>query len=108
MRRDPFHGPLVSWIVALAYFMLEQYAEALTICRDFVDRAPNRPWGYALQAMISAELGQIDEAHAMAGEVVRLDPRFTVSGTARTLVAFKGAADDKRFFDALRRAGLPE
>jgi hypothetical protein len=37
-----------------------------------------------------------------------LDPTFTVSGTAKSLAAFKHAKDHEHFFGALRKAGFPE
>jgi hypothetical protein len=92
MRRDPFHGPLPSFFLAVARFMLVEYVEAARIARDFVAQAPMRPWGHALLAMIHAELGQGEKALAEAAEVLRLDPAFTVSGTAIEKVAWAMAA----------------
>jgi adenylate cyclase len=107
MRLDPFHVSLASFFVGVAHFMLEEYSQALSVVRDYVSRAPERPWGHALLAMAHAQMGQLEQARAAAAEVLRLDPTFTIAGTARLLAAFKEAKDDKHFFDALRKAGLP-
>ena len=42
--------------------MLEEYSQALAVLRDFVSRAPERPWGHALLAVTRAQLGQLEEA----------------------------------------------
>jgi tetratricopeptide (TPR) repeat protein len=101
MRLDPFHGPLPLFFLGVAHFMLREYAQALTIARDFVAQAPVRPWGHALVAMIHAEMGAFEEAPAEAAEVLRLDSAFTVSGTAGSLAAFKESKDHEHFFGAL-------
>jgi hypothetical protein len=49
----------------------------------------------------------VEEAKAEIAETLRLDFSFTVSGTAKSLAAFKAPKDDEHFFGALRRAGLP-
>jgi adenylate cyclase len=105
MRLDPFHGPLLLFYLGVAHFMLEEYADALAIMRDFVAQAPVRPWGHAILAMILAQLGRADEAKAEIAETLRLDSNFTVS--AKSVAAFKRAADHEHFFRALHRAGFP-
>jgi adenylate cyclase len=55
-----------------------------------------------------AQLGQHEEARAVVAEVLRLQPNYTITGTARRIIAFKHTKDDKHFFDGLRKAGLPE
>jgi len=107
MRLDPFHGPLLSFLLGVAQFMLEDYSQAMATMRDYVTQQPKRPWGHALLAMIFAQLGQLKETSAEAAEVLRLDPTFTIYGTAKSLVAFKYAKDDEHFFGALRKTGLP-
>jgi hypothetical protein len=47
------------------------------------------------------------EAQAETAEVLRLDPTFTISGTATSLAVFKHAKDHEHFFGALRKTGLP-
>jgi adenylate cyclase len=55
-----------------------------------------------------AQLGRLEEARAEAAEVLRLQPNYTIAGMTRPIAAFKDPKDDKHFFDALRKAGLPE
>jgi adenylate cyclase len=54
-----------------------------------------------------AQLGQLDEARAEAAEVLRIDPKYTIAGTARRLALFKRPEDAVHMFDGLRKAGLP-
>ena len=108
MRLDPFHAPWTSFAMAAAYFMLKDYSRALTILQDYVSRVPGAAFGHSFLAGTHAQLGQLNEARAEAAELLRLSPGYTISGTARRLAAFKRPTDEKHFFDALRKAGLPE
>jgi len=104
MRLDPFHPP----VGLLGFYMLKQYSEALPILRDFVYQLPNFVGGHTWLAATHAQLGRFEEARAVAAEVLRRHPNYTISGTARRLIAFKDPKDDKLFFDGLHKAGLPE
>ena len=105
---DPFHGPLLLFYLGVAHFMLEDYTQALAIMRDFVAQASVRPWGHAMRAMILTQLSQVEKAQAETAEALRLDSTFTVSGTAKSLAAFKHAKDHEHFFSAFRQAGFPD
>jgi adenylate cyclase len=107
-RLDPFYHPLALGILGLARYMLKQYSRALPVLRDFVSRAPKFRTGHAWLAATHARLHQIEEARAEATEVLRLQPNYTIIGTARLVSPFKHAKDDKHFLDGLRKAGLPE
>ena len=108
MRLDPFHAPLAHFFIGAAHFMLEEYAQALAVLHDYKTRVPQLPFGHAWLAATYAQLGQLGEARASASVVLGMNPSFTISVTARTLVSFKHATDEKLFFEALRKAGLPE
>src|SRR5262245_37087570 len=108
MRLDPFRAPWASFMMAAAYFMLKDYSRALAILQDYVYRVPGAAFGRSLLAATHAQLGQLDAARAEAAELLRLRPGYTISGTARRLATFKRRTDEKHFFDALRKAGLPE
>jgi hypothetical protein len=41
-------------------------------------------------------------------EVLRIQPSFTISGTARWTMPFKSAQDGEHLFEGLRMAGVPE
>lgn len=108
MRLDPFHPPLASGLMGWAHFMLKQYSQALPVLRNFVAQAPNLRFGHIWLAATYARLGHLKEARAEAVEVLRLQPNYTIAAMTRRIVAFKDPKDDRHFFDALRKAGLPE
>ena len=108
MRLDPFHPPLASGFLGFAHYMLKQYAQALLLLRESVSRAPKLRPSHAWLAATHAQMRQSDEARAAALEVLRLQPDYTIAGTARRLVSFKHAKDEDHFLDGLRKAGLPE
>jgi tetratricopeptide (TPR) repeat protein len=108
MRLDPFHAPLAYFFVGAAHFMLEEYEQAVAVLRDYVSKVPQLPFGHLWLALAHAQLGEHAKARTAAAEVMRTNPKFRISGAARTLVSFKHAKDDALFFGALRKAGLPE
>jgi hypothetical protein len=52
-------------------------------------------------------MGHLEEARVEAAEVLRLLPRFTISGF-RPLYAHKYPRDENHLSDGFRKAGLPE
>jgi adenylate cyclase len=108
MRLDPFYPPVAAGILGLAHCMLKQYPQAVQLLRQHVSRSPKLAVAHAWLAATYARLGQLEAARAEAAEVLRLQLNWTITGTARRVIAFKYAKDDKHFFDALRKAGLPE
>jgi adenylate cyclase len=108
MRRDPFHPPPASLVLGLAHCMLKQYADALPLVLESVRRAPKFRPARAWLAVTYVQLGQIEEARAEVREILQLQPNYTISGTLRPLMPFKRAKDNELFFDAMRKAGVPE
>jgi adenylate cyclase len=108
MRFDPFYVPLAPQWLGAAHYMLKQYSEALPLLRECVSRAPNLRSGHTWLAAIYAQLGNIEQAHAEAAEVLRIDPKYTIDGTQRRLSLFRRPEDAEHLFDGLRKAGLPE
>ncbi len=107
MRYDPFCWPSAPGQLGLARYLLKEYWQALPPLRECTARAPNMRMGHVWLAANLAQLGQLDEAHAEAAEVLRLDPKFTIDGTQRQFSRFKRPEDAEHFFDGLRKAGLP-
>jgi adenylate cyclase len=108
MRYDPFYSPLALGVLGLARYLLKEYAQALPPLRDCVSRAPDVREGHVWLAANLAQLGRLDEAHAEAAEVLRIDPKFTIDGTSRRQFLYKRPEDAEHIFDGLRKAGLPE
>ena len=108
MRYDPFYVPSVPLTLGIARYYLKEYSEALPLLREFASRAPNFSQGHIWLAANLAQLARLDEAGAEAAEALRIDPKFTIDGTARRLALNKRPEDAEHFFDGLRKAGLPE
>jgi len=108
MRLDPIHPPVATMFLGFAHYTLKQYAQALLPLGESVSLSPNFRSGHVILAATYARLGQLDQARAEAAEVLRIQPSYTIAGTARLMAPFKQPEDDKHFFDALRLAGLPE
>ena len=108
MRLDPFYASVTSFFLGFAHCMLKQYAQALPPLLECVSRSPNLRTGYVLLAATHARLGQLEAARSAAAEVLRIQPDYTISGTARLVAPLKLPEDDKHFFGGLCLAGLPE
>jgi adenylate cyclase len=108
VRLDPLYAPAAYVILGFAYYMLKQYAKALSLLRDIVSRSPKVRTGHVLLAATYAQMGKLEEARAAAAEVIRLEPTYTIGGIARPTASFKDPKDDEHYFDGLRKAGLPE
>ena len=105
-RLDPFCHPMTGGMLGRAHYMLGQYAQALPLLRDNAARV-SQPHAHLWLAATYAQLGQLDAARAQAAELQRFHPAFTIVA-ARLVWAHKHAKDEAHFFDALRKAGLPE
>src|SRR5262245_32222755 len=104
MRLDPFYLPVALAWVGFAYYGLGRYAEALLTGRECVARAPNFRSGHGLLAATFARLGRMEEARAAAAEILRIEPKYTISVT-RALALSKRR---EPYLDGLRIAGVPE
>jgi adenylate cyclase len=108
MRLDPFHPHLAPLITGQAYYLLKQYHEAKRWLRDAIGRAPNHQYGHAWLAATYAQLEQMDEARAEAAEVLRVNPKYTISDTQKRVSILKRAEDIEHVVAGLCKAGLPE
>jgi adenylate cyclase len=108
VRLDPLYAPIASGLLGFAHYMLKEYAQALPLLRDCVSRTPNVRGPHAWLAATYAQMGKFEEARAEVTEVIRIEPNYTISGSARPMVTFKNPDDDRHYFDGLRKAGLPE
>jgi adenylate cyclase len=108
VRLDPLYVPFASGFLGFAHYMLKQYVQALPLLRDCVSRSPNLRGGHVWLAATYAQMGRLEEARAEVTEVMRIEPNYTISGSARPMITFKNPDDDHHYFDGLRKAGLPK
>ena len=104
---DPFSPPQVAALMGRAHLMLADYEQARALARECLDRAPTVPMCLTLLAAASAAAGHRDEAGAATKLLLERYPATSIGGTARVF-AFRAAADQARWFEYLRAAGIPE
>ena len=84
-------------------YMLGRYGEALAAAQAACGRFPDVPFVHAIRALVLAEMGRMEDAHAAVAEVRRLDPRFDVGQLANVFVH---TATASRLHAAARKAGF--
>jgi TolB-like protein/class 3 adenylate cyclase/Flp pilus assembly protein TadD len=107
-RRLSPQGPSVAQVednLAMAYFEMGRYTEALDAGRKLVALRPAYVWGYGYVAMSAAALGRIDEARAAVSEARRVEPRVSQEMFQRGIGVSRPEIDARRNA-ALRKAGL--
>jgi len=86
-----------------AYYHTRQYEEAIAAYKPLLHlgwlTVPRR------LAASYAQLDRLDEARAMAVEVLKINPDFSIATFAKTQ-AYKNPADLEHYLDGLRKAGL--
>jgi TolB-like protein/class 3 adenylate cyclase/Flp pilus assembly protein TadD len=106
-RRLSPQGPMV-WIydnLALAYWELGRYEEALEAAERLVAAQPTYLTGYAYIAMNLVALGRREEAHTAIVEGRRVQPELSLE-LMQNYIGVSRPEIDARRNDALREAGL--
>jgi TolB-like protein len=96
-----------SWAgIALALIQLERNKEAVAAGRRATQGNPNSATGWRVLSAALALTGQLEEARAAMRRLLVIDPNCTVA----IMAVRQGYADmaKARYFDGLRKAGLPE
>jgi adenylate cyclase len=107
IRLNPFPPVHYYHWLGRAYFMTEQYSEAVATWKKALHINPDYLPAHAFLAASYGSLGRRKESTTSAAEVLRINPDFTISSYAMTL-PYKNDGDLKHYTDALRGAGLPE
>jgi adenylate cyclase len=111
LRLDPIPPALYIVVTGNAYFFAERYEDALAQFNRALERKGefNPKHLHSYLAATYAMLGQEEEARNHAGEVLRIDPKFSLKRYAETWGrSYKNQADIDRWIFAARKAGLPE
>ena len=99
-----------SWYLhnlAAAYNFVENYEEAVFWGEKAVKLDPKNLLGHYILCAIYSSAGRIEDAKREATEVLKIKPNFSVSTVEKTS-PLKNESVKKRYFDSLRKAGLPE
>lgn len=106
-RSAPLHPASLLWTLAQGQLLAGHYEDAIHSARRASVRAPDRVLPYIQLTIAYSALGRMEEARAAADEVLRIDPKFTVSGWTRMPDYRDRAAVDK-LATLLLAAALPE
>jgi len=102
LKVDPYIG--FAWAtIGLSLYLMGRYDEALAAYRNL--GANMTPWQMAREAACLAQLDRIEEANAIAAEVLRRKPQFSIR---IEMPHYKFPADSERMRQGLRKAGLPD
>ena len=104
-RLNPLPPNWYLFSLGHAYRLTGQYEEAIAVYKRALHRNPDDMLAHTGLAATYSLLEREEEAHAEAAEVLRINPKFSLEFSAKTL-PFKNKADTERYIDALRKAGL--
>ena len=107
MRLCPVHYAWYPGSLAEAYLLLGELDNAESACRTALACDPDYIHAKVTLAVTLAKMGRLDEAHAAADDIVRIDPNFSI-GVYMRGQTFRNDSDAVRMTDGLRMAGLPE
>ena len=102
--RDPRARNYLSGMV-LALIQLERDRDAVAIGRKAVQHCPNGAGPLCVLTASLALTGQLDEARVALRNLLELDPTCTVTSVLRFGYSEKAR---RRYFEGLRKAGMPE
>jgi TolB-like protein/Flp pilus assembly protein TadD len=109
IRLSPYPETNYLHSLAFAYFLAEKYEEGIEAARRAVRIQPKNP--IARRGLVACYFmsGREEEARAEALKAIRLDPNWSISeAQSRVGLGIKNKNQAKKYYDALRKAGIPE
>lgn len=107
-RLSPRHPASLSWALAEAQLLAGHYEDAIKTARRASARVSDRAVPHIQLTAAYTALGRMEEARGEVAEVLRVDPKFTVSGWKRRNADYKDRAAVDLLASLLVQAGLPE
>jgi TolB-like protein/Tfp pilus assembly protein PilF len=109
IRIDPFPSPTNYLELGYAYFLTNDYEEAVRVCKKACALMPDNEGCHRTLAAAYGMLGKDTEAQFEVSELLRIMPEWSIEGwKLRQGGAYKNQADVDHFAEGWRRAGLPE
>ena len=109
IRLHPFGRYSYLTTLARSYRMAGRYEEALALYRQLLYRAQKEAFSplaaYIGLADVYSEMGQVEEAHTQASEILRINPNFSLEKWSKT-EPFRDPKHLEKRLTALRKAGL--
>jgi adenylate cyclase len=106
MRLDPHYSNMLLHMLAQAHFMLGNYEEAAKNLLERIARNPSTDASRMLLAAAYGHLGRLEEARTVWGELLKVNPDFSLAQRARVL-PYKDPAEFERITSGLAKADLP-
>jgi adenylate cyclase len=107
MRLCPFYRPGLLRALGNNYRTSGRLEEAVACYRESLKRETGYLAPYVNLASALGELGRLDEAREVAGDVLRIEPNFSIKAYGAGL-SYRNPSDLERVAEGLRLAGLPE
>jgi adenylate cyclase len=102
--RDPEVALMLGGI-AMAHLIAGRGADALAFAQKSIDEMPRYLSSHRVKIASLVGLGRLQEAKAAAAVLLAYDPKFAIS---TRLPKYRDDAFQKRYYDGLKAAGLPE
>ncbi len=104
MRLDPSNRDRYSVVEGRAYLLMGKYEEAIPPLKTYVTRYSNPIPAHLFLIACYIELGRNKEARAEAGEVMRINPQFSLAVQKQTSAMEQPSRD--RIYADIAKAGL--
>jgi adenylate cyclase len=113
MRFEPYFPPWVAFNLSFAYMHLGEFEEAKRIDEGLlastnVKDVRTHPRVLGHLAAVAVFEGDLNKARDYANRLLKMKPNFNIAGYSRGYAFNKDQAFLARYYDALRKAGLPE
>lgn len=105
MRSDPIPSTSLLTMLGNAYILAGRYEDGISTLKKVLRRSPNNLWAHVGLAIGYSSSDREEEARNEAIEILRIDPKFSLTHFAKRLM-YKDQADTDRIAGALRKAGL--
>jgi TolB-like protein/DNA-binding SARP family transcriptional activator len=107
-RLSPRQPASLVWTLSQAQLVAGQYKDTIETAKRASALAPDRDIPHIQLTAAYSGIGRMEEARAAAAKVLRIDPKFSVSGWKRAHADYKDQATVKKLANLLTKAGLPE
>jgi TolB-like protein/class 3 adenylate cyclase/Flp pilus assembly protein TadD len=105
MRLSPIYPAWFLYYLGMGYRQAGRYEEAIEALKRYRELDPEGVYSYTELAILYSQLGRIEEARALVGELLEKNPKSCLEDYAKTRF-FKDHAELERELDALHKAGL--
>jgi len=105
-RINPRYPGWYNYNHSLAYVWVKDYEKALVLARTGIAASPKSLPPRRILIVALVEMGRLEEAKQQVSELLAIRPGFRLSTFHNT--PFKHQADQDRYFNAMRKAGIPD